>query len=448
MSFPTYPKYKDSGTEWLGQVPEHWNLLNLNRLITHASLGGDYYSSEGESGIPLIKMGNIDRGFIKTDKIEFLPENASFDHALKLKSGDLLFNTRNSLNLVGKVAIWRNELTEAVYNSNILRIAFREDSVPSTSFMNYFFNSDLALGQLQLVAKGTTSVAAIYYKDLTSIAVLLPPPTEQHAIASFLDRETSKIDALVAEQQRLIELLKEKRQAVISHAVTKGLNPDVPMRDSGIEWLGMVPEHWGVSSLRNYATFCTGSTPARERTEYWNGEIPWVKTGEIRYELITQTEETITQEGLANSSCTISPVGTLLMALYGQGVTRGRVAKLGIPAAFNQACVAISPDDRILVDFLQAYFLFAYPHIRDVGNENTQMNMNVEFVRRIRVVVPPKSEQSKIATFVEREGSKIDGLIVEAQQAIDLLQERRTALISAAVTGKIDVRQLATKEAS
>jgi type I restriction enzyme S subunit len=136
------------------------------------------------------------------------------------------------------------------------------------------------------------------------------------------------------------------------------------------------------------------------------------------------------------------------MALYGQGVTRGRVAILGIPAAFNQACVAISVDDRISNKFLHAFFVFAYSFIRDIGNETTQMNMNVEFVRRVRVVIPPFQEQLEIAEHVEREGYRFGELTAEAQRAIDLLQERRTALISAAVTGKIDVRGLVESEAA
>jgi len=218
------------------------------------------------------------------------------------------------------------------------------------------------------------------------------------------------------------------------------------MKESGIEWLGEVPEHWSVSSLRHFATFYTGSTPARDNLTYWNGDIPWVKTGEINYKLITETEETITQEGLDQSSCSIAPAGTMLMALYGQGVTRGRVAVLGIPAAFNQACVAITVDDRISNDFLHTFFIFAYPHIRDVGNETTQMNMNVEFVRRIQVVVPLRDEQKEIADYVNKRVETFLQLQREAERAIELLQERRTALISAAVTGKIDVREFAYQE--
>lgn len=246
-------------------------------------------------------------------------------------------------------------------------------------------------------------------------------------------------------QQQLIELLKEKRQAVISHAVTKGLNPDAPMKNSDIEWIGQVPAHWRIGALRYFATLSTGSTPDRTNENFWNGGIPWVKTGEIDYTTITTTQETISQEGLAASSVRIAPPGTLLIALYGQGVTRGRVALLGIPATYNQACAAIQPGELIDGRFLHAFFAFAYMFIREIGNETTQMNLNVEFVQRIRVVVPPVAEQSAIADFVGAEIDKLDVLIAEAIHAIDLLQERRTALISAAVTGKIAVQAYVAK---
>jgi type I restriction enzyme S subunit len=213
-------KLKPSGIEWLGEVPEHWVAPYFGMLIAKAELGGNYDGSEGGDGIPLIKMGNLDRGFVKTHKVEYLPEGQAYDRAFVLKDGDFLFNTRNSLDLVGKVAVWRNELPLAIYNSNILRIAFRKQKVADSAFISYFFNSDLGVSQLRLVAKGTTSVAAIYYKDLTTLRITLPPLAEQRAIVAHLDEKCGKIDQLKAKAERGIELLKERRSALISAAVT------------------------------------------------------------------------------------------------------------------------------------------------------------------------------------------------------------------------------------
>lgn len=211
---------KPSGIKWLGDVPAGWEVPILSRLIEKADLGGNYEASESEFGIPLIKMGNLGRGVIKTEKVEQLPEDAEYDPAFRLETGDFLFNTRNSLDLVGKVAIWRDELPEAIYNSNILRIKFKEEAVATTAFMNYFFNSDLGISQLRTIAKGTTSVAAIYFKDLTTMRIILPPHADQGSIVAYLNEQCAQLDTLTAEAQRAIDLLQERRTALISAAVT------------------------------------------------------------------------------------------------------------------------------------------------------------------------------------------------------------------------------------
>jgi type I restriction enzyme S subunit len=226
---------KDSGIEWLGEVPANWKVPHFGRIISKAELGENHNSAEGNEGVPVMKMGNLDRGFVKLDKVEYLPEGIEVKESMVLEKDDFLFNTRNSLDLVGKVAIWRGELQKATFNSNILRIAFKSLEVATSAFMNYFFNSDLGLSQLRSLAKGTTSVAAIYYKDLTALRVVLPPPKDQHDIVSHLDNTCAQLDALNEESQHIIDLLQERRTALISAVVTgkidvRGLvsaNPEV-----------------------------------------------------------------------------------------------------------------------------------------------------------------------------------------------------------------------------
>ena len=280
----------------------------------------------------------------------------------------------------------------------------------------------------------------ISFSDIGGCFTCLPSLSEQVQIACFLDRETAKIDARVAEQRRLMDLLKEKRQAVISHAVTRGLNPEAPLTPSGIEWIGDVPKHWDIGSLGYLASIQTGSTPDRAKPEYWDGDIPWLKTGELNYQRIVDSEERITEAGLANSAAKMAEVGTLMMAMYGQGVTRGRVAILGIRAAYNQACAAIAFGPRLCNDYARYFFVMAYRFIRDTGNETSQMNLGSGTIAKMKILIPPIEEQKRIVGFLQGELSVFDALTTEAQRAIDLLQERRTALISAAVTGQIDVR--------
>ncbi len=437
MSLATHIHYKDSGVVWLGKVPNDWEISQSRRLF---ALRNERANSEDEQLTASQEHSVIpQKMFMELEGRSVVQVILNAEILKHVEPGDFVISMRS---FQGGIEYATNG--GCISSAYVMLIPSRKVHGP---FFKYLFKSQTYIQALQSTTNLVRDGQALRYQIFTLVDLPMVPLPEQRAIASFLDVETSKIDGLVSEQCRLIELLKEKRQVVISHAVTKGLNPNAPMKPSGIEWLGDVPKHWAVSSLRYFATFYTGSTPARDYPEFWNGDIPWVKTGEIKYNLITETEESITQEGLDSSSYCVAPTGTMLMALYGQGVTRGRVAILGIPAAFNQACVAITVDDRLSNAFLHTFFVFAYSHIRDIGNETTQMNMNVEFVRRIRIVVPPMDEQVSIAELVTVECQRFDSLEAEAERAIELLQERRTALISAAVTGKIDVRGFVSKEA-
>lgn len=210
---------KDSGVEWLGQVPEHWQVIKFGITNQSAVLGGNYISSEGDDGVPVIKMGNLGRGNISLVKVERLKKNEAYESEHTLKKGDFLFNTRNSLDLVGKVSIWREELDKAVYNSNILRISFNK-LIGSSEYVSYLFNSDLGLSQLRLIAKGTTNVAAIYYKDLSGLVFAYPPTAEQNQIVSVLDDSCASLDMLILKAESAIHLMQERRTALISAAVT------------------------------------------------------------------------------------------------------------------------------------------------------------------------------------------------------------------------------------
>ncbi len=446
MSFKPYPKYKESGVEWLGRVPEHWTIQRLKEIAVISGGGTpnrevkEYWNGD----IPWVSPKDMKTEEINSAEESITELGLSQSTSTLHPPGRVLMVIRSGiLQRVVPVAITK---APVAINQDLKAIAFDG----SRCLPSFFFRWVQGWNDVLLLvwAQQGATVESINQSLMRNSVVPLPPINEQFTITAFLDHETAKIDALIAEQQRLIELLQEKRQAVISHAVTKGLNPDAPMKDSGIEWLGQVPEHWKVASLRYFATFCTGATPDRANPSFWNGGIPWVKTGEIDYSLINTTEEEISQAGLDSSSCSIAPEGTLLMALYGQGATRGRVAILGIAAAFNQACVAITTDHRLSTTFLKAFFIFAYSFLRGVGNETTQMNMNVDYVRRVRVTIPPLDEQYAIAVHVATESQRFEDLVAEADRTISLLQERRSALISAAVTGQIDVRGFADEGAA
>jgi len=427
-----YPKYKTSGIQWLGEIPIHWEKKRIKETA-HLINGYPFDSSKFEAGkgVPLVRIRDIRMSMTEVGFVGEVPPES------RINAGDVLIGMDGDFN----VALWSGG--EAALNQRVACV--RASNYHLQKFIFYVLPLNMkVVNDLTYF----TTVKHLSSIDILKTAYALPPMLELNNIVSFLDHETAKIDTLIEKQQQLIKLLKEKRQAVISHAVTKGLNPNAPMRDSGVEWLGEVPEHWALSSLGYYANISTGATPDRSKSQYWDGDIPWIKTGEVRYDEITEAEEHITPDGVANSAVTLSPPGTLLMAMYGQGVTRGRVALLGIPATYNQACAAITPNGKLWNEYLRHFFMAAYHAIRDGGNETSQMNLNADIVSKFKVTIPDMYEQHKIVEFLDIELQTFDALIDKAVGAIELMQERRTALISAAVTGKIDVRNWQAPEPS
>ena len=240
----------------------------------------------------------------------------------------------------------------------------------------------------------------------------------------------------------MIELLKEKRQAVISHAVTKGLDPNAPMKDSGVEWLGDVPEHWDLKKIfHSFASIGSGTTPKSDEEKWYSDDgVPWVTTGELRENTIFNTTKHVTHAAvLSHSALKLHPAGSLVMAMY--GATIGRLGILGVDAVTNQACCVLSGGKNLDIKYVY-YWLHVFKEtiISLYSTGGGQPNINQENVTSLRVSAPDVPEQTTIARFLDQQTAKIDELISHAHQGIDLLKERRSALISAAVTGKIDVR--------
>jgi len=429
--YNNYLECKPSGLPWIGSTPKHWKIKPTLAVADEKKNKND---NGQEDNVLSLSYGKIIQRDVETN-FGLLPE--SFNTYQIVDQGDMILrltdlqNDKRSLR-VGHVQE-RGIITSAY-------LCLRPKPGLTSDYMYRLLHSYDTSKVFYGMGGGLRQ--SMKFDDFRRLPLLVPPLPEQRTIAAFLDRETGMIDRMIGKQGRMIELLKEKRQAVISHAVTKGLDPDVPMKDSGVEWLGEIPENWGVSALGYYAKLNTGATPDRSKPEYWNGDIPWIKTGEVRYDTIHETEECITEDGFSRSAVQLSPPGTLLMAMYGQGVTRGRVAILGVEATYNQACAAITPNRFILNTFLRFYFMAAYHALRDGGNLTSQMNLNADIVSKFKITVPPSlDEQKRIVSYLKGEMNQYDHMITKAEQAIELMKERRTALISAAVAGKIDVRE-------
>ncbi len=443
MSFPVYDEYKDSGVEWLGAVPQHWEVTPLmwltpddRRIMYGIILPGPNV----EDGVPIVKGGDVKPGRLCVETLNRTTYEIESKYVRsRLRGGDIVYSIRGS---IGDAELVPDELTDA----NITQDAARISPLPSIdrNWLLFALRSNGVFSQLDETASGAT-IRGINIGSLKRARVPLPPPDEQQAISSFLDVETSKIDALVFEQRRLIELLKEKRQAVISHAVTKGLNPNAPMKPSGIQWLGDVPQHWNVARMKWVAKMESGHTPDKKVASYWeNCEIPWVSLNDTKFlkdnDYISDTAYFVNELGIANSSARLLPPRAVV---FSRDATIGRCAITTREMAVSQHFIAWICGDSIVPEYLLFRLRSMTQELDRLTTGATLKTIGMPDVKTLATPVPPLDEQQSIVEWISRQTEQLDGLLAEAARAIELLQERRTALISAAVTGKIDVRNFA-----
>ena len=415
MSFPRYPEYKNSGVDWLGEAPINWSIGRLKYLLRIRG-GQDYKAVESADpkDYPVIGSGGhftYATSFLYDGESVLLGRKGTIDKPLYIRGKfwtvDTMFYTEVLPKTYGRYAYYAaTTIPFSLYSTN-------------------------------------TALPSMSQFDLANHALPLPSYQEQTQIARFLDHETAKIDTLIHEQKRLIELLKEKRQAVISHAVTKGLDPDVPMKDSGVEWLGEVPAHWSVEPLKYLCSFSGGGTPAKENLEYWNGDIPWVSPKDMKSFRISGSKDKITGLALNESSTSLVKAGALLM------VVRSGILQRTIPIGINSVDVTLNQDMKALrfknPDFAEyfAYFIKGYePSLLIEWRKQgaTVESIEQEYLGESLTLVPPLNEVAKIIEHLSHADQRYGSLQAEAKKSSAMLLERRSALISAAVTGKIDVR--------
>ena len=276
-----------------------------------------------------------------------------------------------------------------------------------------------------------------------NMSVPLPEWERQNAIADYLDRETVRLDTLVAEKERLLRLLAEKRQTLITHAVTRGLDSHAPMRDSGIPWLGAIPAHWEIWKLEHAASIGNGSTPNRNNASYWTeGAIPWVNSSVVNQPEVTGTDQFVTAHAVQECHLPLVKAGSVLIAITGQGKTRGRAVVLSIDSTINQHLAFIQPEcSRLRPWFLRWTLFAAYDFLRSISDDTggTKGALTCEQVANLRVPIPPPDEQAAILDHITVSTGRFDFLQSAAERTIAIIKERRSALIAAAVTGQIDI---------
>lgn len=423
-----YPAYKDSGVEWLGEVPEHWDIWKIGhgfRRIGSGTTPATNDMSFYEGDIPWVTTSELRENII-TDTVSKLTERALKEHsALSLYSpGTLLVAmygaTIGRLGILGITAC-----------TNQACCAFAEPIALDTKFTFYWL---LARRQEIIMVSSGGGQPNINQEKLRALRIPAPPLPEQRAITSFLDRQTAHLDALISRKERLIALLEEKRSALISSAVTKGLDPNAPMKDSEVDWLGEVPEHWKVKRLKYIAPVSNKKlTEKPEELLYLGLEQVESKTGHLLLDVMVENVESVVN---------VFNKGDVLF-----GKLRPYLAKV-VYADFQGVCTSellvLNPDSS-----LEGMFLFYRLISDDFINLINSMTYGTKMPRassdqisNISVPLPPLPEQRAIASFLDRETARIDTLISKVREGIEKLREYRTALISAAVTGKIDVREV------
>ncbi|MBX0299379.1 restriction endonuclease subunit S [Cryobacterium sp. 1639] len=420
-----YPEYKASGTKWLGAVPKHWKISPLGQ---HFRERKGIVSDADFAALSVTKQGIV-------PQLETAAKTDNGDSRKLVLTGDFAINSRSDRKgssgvspFNGSVSLITTVITpiglEAKYVHHLLR---------SEPFQEEYYRF------------GNGIVADLWstrYAQMKSISLAVPPLVEQRQIAEYLDRETGQIDALITKQEQLVETLAERRQAVITHAVTRGLDPRVDFKDSGIAAIGRIPGLWQVKKLSYlFSTIGSGTTPAAEGTDFYDGDMPWVTTGELRESVILTTRKAVSESALRTlSALKVFPAGSLVLAMY--GATIGRLGILGVDATTNQACCVLAEPRGVNVDFAYFSLQVATERLLNMASGGGQPNINQDVVRQFRIAVPSLAEQSEIVRHLTIEASRIDNLVVKARQVVEVLKERRQALISAAVTGKIDVRGL------
>lgn len=445
MKYPAYDAYRPSPFSWMDRVPQHWDAAAL-RWLSNRYAGGtpdkgnDAYWEDGT--IPWLNSGAVNDGYITVPSEMITPEGFANSSAKWIPKGALVMALAGQGKTKGMVAQLGIPTT---CNQSMAAIipARRLDSRYLYWWLtaNYQNIRNLAGGEAR---------DGLNLDLLGSIPCPLPPMEEQRAIARFLDAKAAQIDALVAHKRQLIAKLSEKRQALIARTVTRGLppeearraglNPHPRLRPIAAGWVDAVPSHWDIWKIAHgFKTIGSGTTPPSDNEDWYDGDVPWVTTSELRESRIVDTAKKVSDVAIREfSALKVFPQESILIAMY--GATIGRLGILGVPATTNQACCALANGIAFDVSFLFFWFQAFREQLVMLATGGGQPNISQEKIRSLRIPCPDLPEQRLIAEFLTRETERLGHLVDVAENAIERLEELRLSLINSAVAGEIDVR--------
>lgn len=434
MTLPRYPAYKDSGVEWLGPVPKHWAVSQSRRM----------FKVRSEPAFPDDQMLTASQKYGVLFQAEFMLREGrrvveviqGVESLKHVEPDDFIISMRS---FQGGIEWCRLRGSTSFHYVMLTPIKW-----VWPAFFAYLLKS---LPYIQALRRTTDLIRdgqELRFSNFAQVPLPVIPAEEQAVIAAFLDHETAKIDALIAEQEKLIALLAEKRQATISHAVTRGLDPHAPMKDSGVAWLGEVPAHWEICSI-SHILDSIGDVDHFMPASVEKG-VPYLMTGDLKESLsrvsLDECKQVSHDDFLALSKRIKSSKGDVVMARYAT-VGTSMYVDMDVDFLASYSCVTLKPKrSKVAGLYLFHYMKSDAFHwgIKDQVNTNTQANVGIKDMQHVKIAMPPIDEQAAISEFLTSDTAKVDALETESKRAVGLMKERRSALIAAAVTGQIDVR--------
>jgi type I restriction enzyme S subunit len=441
-----YPAYKDSGAPWLGAVPEHWKVVQIRHIGRLIKGVGGTKEDAAESGVPCVRYGEL-----YTTYNSFIRKPRTFVSLERAKSytpiryGDVLFAASGEkIEEIGKSAV--NLLQEpAVCGGDVVVLRLTVPAYPP--FLGYVSDSYPVAHQKASMGRGTT-IKHIYPDELRALFIPLPPLAEQQRIAAFLDHVDRRVNRFIRAKRRMIALLNEQKQAIIHQAVTRGLDPHVKLKPSGVAWLGDVPEGWEIKKIKHLTDSVGGMTPSKAEPSFWNGDIPWVSPKDMKLVEIKDTIDHISLKAITQTKITVIKPPAVLI------VVRGMILTRRFPVAVSVSRVTLNQDMKALLvnaSLVNAYFLrylltglgnHIVTRLVEESGHGTRC-LRTDAWQNFLVPVPPLLEQSSIVEYLDIALNEANQAIERLNREIALIREYRTRLIADVVTGKLDVRGVA-----
>ena len=434
---------KQNNHKWNGDIPENWLVKKLPWVCFFQEGPGLRNWQFVEQGIPVVCVTNITpKGldFTKLKRCISEEEYHSSYKRFKVEDNDLLL--ASSGNSFGKICCYSGEFDyEFILNTSTIRLHSLDEKVLKTNFIKLLIESDLFQNQIKILITGAAQ-PNFGPSHLNQITIPVPSLQEQKLISEYLDKKTLKIDSLIEKIEKKIELLNEQKTAMINQYVTRGLDLNVEMKDSGVKGIGDIPKNWSLKKISHIVNFIgSGTTPKSNLKEYYeNGEVNWLITGDLNDHEIYETSKKITLKAQEDTSLKTYPSNSLVIAMY--GATIGKLGILKVKSTVNQACCVLNFDINQDIDFWFNSFLGNREYLISLGYGGGQPNISQETIKGLRLPSPPdKSEQILISKFLKKESKKINNLIKKHIKKKNLLCEYHQSLISSVVTGKIRITE-------